>query len=829
LLEARQAGGASVRALSFWIGLFLFSVYLLSFSGKFHVMDELAVFTAGNNLAQHGRADINQLIWTNHWTPHAPGIWGQDGNLYTKKAPGISILTVPLLWLGHALPGLDPVQVGLLTNTVLTAFTASLLVIWLTDLGFSRRSAGLTALGYGLCTIAWVYARMFWELSILGLCYLIAVWAVRRATRPETQRRWPWLLLCGSIMAFGLTLRFETGVAVLLIGLYLFTELKTHPPTSQAQPETSPPHPIPDPPSQIPHPKPQTPNPKPLIIYLLPSLLAGLALAAFNFARYGSFGETGYTQEFLFLEPWVGGYGLLLSPGNGLFLYAPFMLLLFFGLGPAWRRLPRAYFWLIAAICVFYWIFYGSWFAWGGVWGWGPRFFLPMLPLLMVFVAEVLEWANSDWRLARLGMIVLALLSLSVNVLGIAVDFNEHFLRLGRNDNFTFNWAAFPPLGHWRILQEGLVDIIWLRPGPNGLTIEWSILAPALILLVLTTIGLFITINNLPSAPRSTNPKSQIPNPKSLISHPAPYIAIALLLTYLTMTATARVALRDEQTQLDLPVLATLDAEAHPGDALLIPMPPFGDAQELTTRLLAQLDRSLPVSTWIESEPRAILPEERDRVWQATRAEAERVWLFERWLTQNDPLGPTAAGLNQAAFLIEARWFEQSGRLSLYALNGDDSPTLTMAPDVPFQGGLELGEVMVFGHELAPGDVLKVRLTWQAPGVDQLQAAGLPAAGIVGFIHLVDEAAAQNVAQQDRLLLDLQQQDRAALRPGQTVPQGYGLRLPPDLAPGSYPLIVGLYVANTGQRLPRVDGSPDDFLYLTTITVRADHQSLANR
>ncbi|NJN98742.1 MAG: hypothetical protein HC875_33955 [Anaerolineales bacterium] len=201
------------HALPFALGLFLFSIYLLTFSGKFHVMDELAVFTAGHNLAQHGRADINPLIWTNHWTPNPPGIWGSDDNLYTKKPPGISFLTAPLLWLGHALPGLNAVHVGLLTNALVTALTASLLFIWLTDLGFTQSTATLTVLGYGLGTIAWVYARMFWESSLLALFFLAAVWTAYRATylAPSQSR---WLLLCGLFVAISLTLRFEAAMAL---------------------------------------------------------------------------------------------------------------------------------------------------------------------------------------------------------------------------------------------------------------------------------------------------------------------------------------------------------------------------------------------------------------------------------------------------------------------------------------------------------------------------------------------------------------------------------------------------------------------------------------
>jgi len=54
---------------------------------------------------------------------------------------------------------------------------------------------------------------------------------------------------------------------------------------------------------------------------------------------------------------------------------------------------------------------------------------------------------------------------------------------------------------------------------------------------------------------------------------------------------------------------------------------------------------------------------------------------------------------------------------------------------------------------------------------------------------------------------------------GQTVQQGYGLQLPSDLSPGAYSLIVGVYQAGSGQRLPRADGSLDDFLYLTTLRI----------
>jgi hypothetical protein len=842
------------NSLSWAIGLFLFSLYLLSFSGKFHVMDELAVFSAGHNLAQHGRADIDQLIWTNHWTPNPPGVWGQDGHLYTKKPPGISFFTAPLIGLGRAIPGLNAVHVGLLTNALVTALTAALLYLWLSDVGFSRPAAALASLGYGMCTIAWVYARMFWESSLLALAFLVALWSLHRAVYLAQPARRPlWLLVCGLAVAVGLSLRFEAALAILLIGLFLVVNQRVsesayeHSSGLHNEQPLLPMHQVSSIRDQVSGIRYQVSGiryqvsritfyvsrlMRPIAIYLAPSLLATLVLLYFNFVRFGSLGETGYSQEISFRAPWTGAFGLLFSPGRGLFIYAPLLWLLFFGLRPAWRRLPRLYFWLIAAVCLGYWLFYGAWFAWGGTGGWGPRFLLPVLPPLMLFVAEPLEWlggqGRSGLKSGRLwvGVGVLALLSLVVNLLGVAVDFNQHFLRLGSNENFVFNWAAFPPLAHWRILQEGLVDLIWLRPTAAGLQpigplrgIEWPALLPALILFVLATAYLIITYYVL----RITYYVSRFTIYVSRFTLHAFVLIVAIGLTWLTVSGAARIPLTGEQAKSDWAVLEALAASARPGDALLVAMPPFGDVQEVSTLLMAYLEPALPTYAWIESEPRGIQPEERERVWRAVQAEAKRVWLFERWLIPGDATGVTAADLNQEAFPIQERWFAQSGKLTLYALADGSRAAPPATPlNLQFEGGLALVDYAVANDQpLAPGDILKLRLTWRATALPEPAAQDIQVGEVIAFAQLLDPAApGRKVAQNDRLLVDVQHLGWSPLQPGQTVPQGYGLALPADLPPGSYPLIVGLYYAADGRRLPRADGSPDDFVYVTDVLVR---------
>jgi hypothetical protein len=194
------------------------------------------------------------------------------------------------------------------------------------------------------------------------------------------------------------------------------------------------------------------------------------------------------------------------------------------------------------------------------------------------------------------------------------------------------------------------------------------------------------------------------------------------------------------------------------------------------------------------------------------------VWLFERWLTRDDPPSISAAQLNQAAFPVSEQWFERSGKLALYVLADKIQPPTPL--NIPFQGGLTMVDFAIGDDTLiiTPGQTLKLRLTWRAAGASDATQPDNPAGAAIVFVQLLNPSG-QNIAQNDRLLIDLQNFTQSPLRPGQTISQNYGLSLPPNLPPGSYALVAGVYNAATGQRLARADGSPDEFAYLLTIQI----------
>jgi hypothetical protein len=106
--------------------------------------------------------------------------------------------------------------------------------------------------------------------------------------------------------------------------------------------------------------------------------------------------------------------------------------------------------------------------------------------------------------------------------------------------------------------------------------------------------------------------------------------------------------------------------------------------------------------------------------------------------------------------------------------------------------------IALVGFTLDPGPTTRLRLVWH------MRAAELRTDYTV-FVHVRDEAG-QNVAQADAA-------PRAGAHPtslwlaGEYIEDDYAF----DLAPGSYALVVGLYDAETGERLP-VGGGGDEVL-----------------
>ena len=135
------------------------------------------------------------------------------------------------------------------------------------------------------------------------------------------------------------------------------------------------------------------------------------------------------------------------------------------------------------------------------------------------------------------------------------------------------------------------------------------------------------------------------------------------------------------------------------------------------------------------------------------------------------------------------------------------------AVNARFGDQITLSGYAVLG-EAAPGQTVEIRLYWQA--------VRPPDDNYFVFIHLLD-AAGELVTNHDGQPMNGRFATRA-WRPGFTVPDNHPLLLPPDLPPGSYQVMVGLYQRETGVRLPVWDAAgvaqANGSLPLTSIEIK---------
>jgi hypothetical protein len=147
------------RSIAFLVICFLYSCYLLTYTGVMQSSDGLSMFATVESMVRRGEVDTNQLLWMGL----QQGSFGPDGDLYSRKGPGMTLLALPLVWLGQQWSALGLVQMALLLNPLLTAWTGGLLYRAIIRLGWSRFVAVVTALAFGLATLAWPYTQTFFS------------------------------------------------------------------------------------------------------------------------------------------------------------------------------------------------------------------------------------------------------------------------------------------------------------------------------------------------------------------------------------------------------------------------------------------------------------------------------------------------------------------------------------------------------------------------------------------------------------------------------------------------------------------------------------------
>src|SRR5918993_317102 len=265
--------------------------------------------------------------------------------VYTVRSLLLSALGVPFYYLGLVL-GLSPITtLALAFNPVIISLTAVILFCTSLEVHRSKKIAFVVSLIFSVCSFIWPYTSTFWVHQKKFLFSASAGFALGLSVfaHPTSSIFLPAFL----VFSFFHVMRRDLKNFILLV-IALATML----------------------------------------------LLVGLV----NYLRFGSLTEFGYGY-FSTLEAhngWAGLIGLLISPGAGLIFYLPLAVLLPVGVKYMYKE-NAALLFLSAYIVVANWIYVGTLsfgaepISWSGGVAWGPRYFIPVLPFIMIILGSIFQ------------------------------------------------------------------------------------------------------------------------------------------------------------------------------------------------------------------------------------------------------------------------------------------------------------------------------------------------------------------------------------------------------------------------------------------------------
>lgn len=415
------------------LGLFLFAIFILTASAHTYSPDEESLIYVTQSFVRSG--DFN--IPNPDKYPVVGGHRGVGGKLYSGTGPAQSLMAVPFYAFGtevarafdfHFRDFVLRVVIVTLFNSLITALTGILLLAWMQRLGFSLRVSVALVLVWALATLAWVYARTYYSEPLLTFFFVLAAYSLRVF---DDTRRAVWIIVAG--VAAGLaTLTKVQGVLLLpALGLYFALLEFTRNPELRGFVRRA-----------------LAPGALLLVALGLSLLLTGYL----NFIRFQDPFQTGRGEVSQAMPILEGLYGLLLSSGKSVFLYAPPIILFFFALPRFARRFPPE-----AAFCVLlmatFILFHARLEIWSGDGAWGPRYLVSTMPFWILPVgASVSSWWRRAWR--RAAVIALVAAGVAVNILGLTINWDAYIQIQPNADARYFQPAESPLLAQWDLLTE---------------------------------------------------------------------------------------------------------------------------------------------------------------------------------------------------------------------------------------------------------------------------------------------------------------------------------------------------------------------------------------
>ena len=407
-----------------------FSFYALTGAGHSSNSDGYVSLMTARAIYREGQLAIDPVLGGGM----RPGV---DGRQYAIYAPAAALVMIPALVASDSLPEfLQPRAEGRMldalgrdefwmtfVNAALAAFVVALVFLCTHEVGASLRSALGIALSVAVGSPLWLYARIDGSeaLQAVGLMGALAIFLRTRREASTTA-----LAVAGSACALAIGTKLVNVVA---LPWFVFLASGTRDALS----------------SRV----------RAVAAFSAPVLIAGAAIGWYNTVRFGGPFSTGYPLSgWAFGNPLADGAArLVLFPSYGLLAFWPAFAIAVLGI----RAFARQHLSETIAICGIFATFIllsGRWVLWWGA-SWGPRFLVPAVPLLALFLVPL-----ARRRAGVVAIVAATLIGAAVQSIAVATSYRFQviptwFELAPPNAPAAHRDASIAPLriGHWWIRQ----------------------------------------------------------------------------------------------------------------------------------------------------------------------------------------------------------------------------------------------------------------------------------------------------------------------------------------------------------------------------------------
>jgi len=364
-------------------------VYLATTGGS--MATDIMSYEVTKGIVEHGTVAMSYNVF--QMDAHR----GVDGRYYAPYGIGHAIYSVPFYAVARAAERVTGLALGKpevlpKAGFVVGSAFAAALTVWVAflfawRLSSDTRQAALTALTVGFGTLLWPYAKFGFSAPLATLCILFGtygIWTGIRDNRPAM------LALGGAGLGGALLVKHELALVCLPVAIWILIESDYDWRFVISRG----------------------------LVSGVPVVAAGLLTLYYNYVRFGNALDTGYLRDDTLAlgSFWAGFAGLLFSPGRSVFIYSPALIAGVATLA-TFRRRDRSTMWLLVGEFVIVFVFYSSLVNWDAERSYGPRYLLPVIPLLILPLAG----CGSKSRL----MTAVILASVVVQLPAVLVDFSK--------------------------------------------------------------------------------------------------------------------------------------------------------------------------------------------------------------------------------------------------------------------------------------------------------------------------------------------------------------------------------------------------------------------